>query len=56
MFQTDFDTPGAISSLLSESLNAAVVDCGASQTVCGETWFSCFKDGLMEDPSVSNSI
>ena len=31
-----------------ESSSAAVVDCGASKTVCGETWLNCHLDTLQE--------
>ena len=32
-----------------ESFSAAVVDCGASKTVCGEAWLNCYLlDTLQE--------
>ena len=47
---------------MAESWNAAVLDCGASKTVCGQTWFdTCIETLSNEDKSKitynkSNSI
>ena len=37
-FQTDYDHPTLILGLLAESFDHAVIDCGASKTVCGKCW------------------
>lgn len=34
--------------LVSETINKAVLDCGASRTVCGSEWFSIYLDSLPE--------
>ena len=37
-----------ISSLLNECYGYAVIDCGCSSTVCGETWLNAYLDSLSE--------
>ena len=49
LFQTDYDMPKNVRSLAHESFNSAVIDCGASSTVCGQLWFNCFIDSLEDD-------
>ena len=35
--------------LVGEAINQAVLDCGASQTVCGTEWYKCFLESLGDD-------
>ena len=44
LFQSDDDNP----TLLGETFNHAVIDCGAAKTVCGMTWWECYVDTLDE--------
>ena len=46
LFQSDFDSPAQITGILSESFNNAVIDCGASKTVCGQQWFDVLLQSL----------
>ena len=46
LFQTDFDHPNQLEGLLSESWNCAVLDCGASKTVCGKAWLKRYESSL----------
>ena len=48
----DFDDPTRLKGLLSESLASAVLDCGASKTVCGKVWYNTYIDTLTEDEKV----
>ena len=45
-----------IESFVGETLNAAVLDSGCAQTVCGEGWLQCYLETLSSDElkSVSN--
>ncbi|XP_057296098.1 uncharacterized protein LOC130625028 [Hydractinia symbiolongicarpus] len=36
-------------SLVGETLSCAVLDCGCTKTVCGNTWYQCFIDNLEND-------
>ena len=49
LFQTDYDVPSRIKSLVGESFDCAILDCGASKTVCGSSWLKsytgCLSDG-----------
>jgi hypothetical protein len=36
LFQADYDELSRLRTMVGESLNSSVVDCGASKTVCGE--------------------
>ena len=62
LFQSDFDHPSKLPSLVTESWNAAILDCSASKTVCGQAWFDTYIETLSnEDKSKitndkSNSI
>ena len=38
-----------LESFLGESFNSAILDSGCSRTVCGKTWFKCYKDSLSND-------
>ena len=54
LFQSVLHTQEMLQHFTGESLNAAVLDSGASKTVCGETWMNCYKETLsIED---QNSI
>ena len=46
LYQEDYDTPGNKKSLMFESFNCAIIDCGASKTVCGQIWLDCFIESL----------
>ena len=37
------------SSLLGQTINSAILDSGASTTVCGKKWLHCFLETLPED-------
>ena len=37
------------SSLLGQTINSAILDSGASTTVCGKKWLDCFLETLPED-------
>ena len=37
------------SSLLGQKINSAILDSGASTTVCGKKWLDCFLETLPED-------
>ena len=34
--------------LVGDSLRSAIIDCGATKTVCGTTWYNCYLDTLSE--------
>ena len=34
---------------LGESFHSAILDSGCSRTVCGETWFKCYRDSLSNE-------
>ena len=48
LFQADFDHPSELNSLLLESWNAAVLDSGASKTLCDQVWLDSYIDSLSE--------
>ena len=54
LFQADLDTPQQLTGLVAESLNCAVLDCGASKTVCGAKWFDILYESL--SPEQQNEI
>ena len=56
LFQSDYDTPNRFKTLVRESLACAVIDCGASKTVCGQSWLSCYTDCLSESEKSSLKI
>ena len=43
--QEKFDNP----SLLRQTINSAILDSGASTTICGKKWLNCFLETLPED-------
>ena len=49
LYQSDYDHPSKFLSLVDESRNAAVLDSGASKTVCGESWFNTFQESLNDN-------
>ena len=53
LFQSNYDHPMHLTGLVVESWNSAVLDCGASKTVCGRKWFNTFVESLTE-PERSN--
>ena len=53
LFQYDLDSQQNMIFLMAESLNCALIDCGASKTVCGNSWFEIFYDSLPEDQQQS---
>ena len=48
LFQADFNHPSELKGLLLESRNVAVLDSGASKTVCGRVWLDIYIDSLSE--------
>ena len=48
LFQSGINHEQDMKGFVRESLSAAVVDCGASKTVCGHTWLNCYLDTLQE--------
>ena len=48
LFQADFDHPSELKGLLSESWYVAVLDSGASKTVCGRVWLDSYIESLFE--------
>ena len=48
MFQSDFDHPSNLRTLVAESWNHAVLDSGASKTVCGAIWLANYVDSLSD--------
>ena len=54
LFQLVLHTQETLQHFTGESFSIAVLDSGASKTVCGETWMNCYKETLsIED---QNSI
>ena len=53
MFQSDFDHPTNLSTLVSESWNHAILDSGASKTVCGSMWLSTYVDSLSDSDKLA---
>ena len=49
LFQDDYGDPSKLKTLVRESMSAAVLDCGAPITVCGQTWLSCYLETLSEE-------
>ena len=49
LYQSDYDSPKNVKALVYESLNSAVIDCGASRTVCGRIWLECYTESLDEE-------
>ena len=38
--QSDYDNPNELRHLTSETWSSALLDCGASKTVCGKEWLT----------------
>ena len=53
MFQSDFDHPTNLRTLVSELWNHAVLDSGASKTVCGSMWLSTYVDSLSDSDKLA---
>ena len=48
LFETDLDD-NTLNGLVAETLDAAVIDCGASRTCGGSAWWNIFKSNLSEE-------
>ena len=46
LYQSDFDHPEQLKTLVSESWNSAVLDSGTTNTVAGEVWYNCYITSL----------
>ena len=53
LFQSIQEETKCMQQFVGESLGAAVLDSGASKTVCGNTWMSCYIDALSLDEKAS---
>ena len=50
MYETDFTKyKEEMSVLVGETLSMAVIEAGASSTVCGVNWYNCYDDSLTEE-------
>ena len=49
LYQADYDSPTQITRLLAESFNCAVIDCGASRTVCGKIWLQVLLESIPKE-------
>ena len=49
LYQSDFDHPEQLKTLVSESWNSAVLDSGATHTVAGEVWYNYYITSLNEN-------
>ena len=49
LFQSNFEEPQRLKSLVLESMNCGVLDSGASKTVCGKSWFRVYRDSLRDE-------
>ena len=48
LHQSDYDNPQELKHLMSETWSSAVLDCGASKTVCGKEWLNQYITNLPE--------
>ena len=48
-YQSDFDHPEQLGTLVSESWNSAVLDSGATNTLAGEVCYNCYITSLYEN-------
>ena len=59
LHQTDYDQPNELKSLISETWSSALLDCGASKTVCGKELFTQYINNLQDvdqkEIQISNS-
>ena len=46
LYQSDFEHPEQLKTLVSESWNSAVLDSGTTNTVAGEVWYNCYITSL----------
>ena len=46
LLQNDYDSPDKLKFLMAESSSSALLDCGASTTVCGKIWLDQFIQNL----------
>ena len=49
LYQNDPIEPNKMNNLLYESMGSALIDCGATKTVCGTEWFKNFKLMLSDE-------
>ena len=49
LFQSDYDHPKHLPGLVAESWNSAVLDSGATKTVCGRNWYNTFIESLSDE-------
>ena len=48
LFQSVLHSQESLKQFTGEALSAAILDSGASKTVCGKTWMNCYQDTLTE--------
>ena len=48
LYQSNLNSENCFKRFTGESFGAAVLDSGASKTVCGKTWIKCYTDSLNE--------
>ena len=48
LFQSVLHSQESLKQFTGEALSAAILDSGASKTVCGKTWMTCYQDTLTE--------
>ena len=53
LYQRDYDNPKNIHALVAETWNSALLDSGASKTVCGKSWLEMFKSCLSEEEAAN---
>ena len=46
LFQSDYDHPSHLKGLVAEAWNCAVLDSGATKTVCGRIWYNTYLQSL----------
>ena len=49
LYQSDLDDPQNVSTLVRETLGAAVADCGAANTCTGQKWLDLYVESLSEE-------
>ena len=52
-FVLQIESPKELESLVAESWDSALLDCGATKTVCGQEWLDRYIDNLCEDDTKS---
>ena len=48
LHQSDYDNPNELKHLTSETWSSALLDCGASKTVCGKEWLTQYINNLSD--------